>query len=282
MMPCIGDDHLRLYSFSDVAGDAEEPFLGNDGNPRHEERRRRWHMDQLGGNGACAASAALQLDDGDELLVRVRAHRQAGSQQGECEEQASDGFELSMTVGVIVVGREPRDLHAVESHEVREQVAQGMAGIRDEGGRMARNAHDEFPGTQDEIDEDADEGDLVGRVVVLEDVVQEAPLLAAAVAALVRGHGIDGCCRRMLDEPVLPLLQLEQARLDLRPHLVHACQDGGNDEERSPIRLGQGAIAENGRRPQGAQRGEQKQSRAAPPSASHGSWILEGGRRRGG
>ena len=76
-----------------------------------------------------------------------------------------------MAVGVIVVGGEARDLHGPEGDEVREQVAERVAGVGDEGKRVTRHAHGKLTRAQEDVDDDAQERHPIGGVVVPEEVI---------------------------------------------------------------------------------------------------------------
>mmetsp|Transcript_6831 Transcript_6831/g.14806 ORF Transcript_6831/g.14806 Transcript_6831/m.14806 type:complete len:281 (+) Transcript_6831:1039-1881(+) len=238
MMPRVGNDHLRIELLPHPLRDAEQPLLRRDGNARHHQRRPRRDLDQFGRGGD--AGGALEGDGSDEFDVGGDSDGEAGGEKGEGEEEGADALEFAVAVGVVVVRGEAGHLDGPEGDEVGEEVAEGVAGVGDEGGGVACDAHCRLAGAEQDVDDDSEEGDSVGGVVVSEEIV-------GAEGGAVFQHG---------DSPALALFN---DRLGFVADVVGNGQDAREGHEGPEVGSGheaQGAVFQDGRQ-QGDEAGEE-------------------------
>mmetsp|Transcript_14232 Transcript_14232/g.34401 ORF Transcript_14232/g.34401 Transcript_14232/m.34401 type:complete len:203 (-) Transcript_14232:387-995(-) len=173
---------------------------------------------------------------------------------------------------MVVVGGETRHLDRPERDKVREEIAERVSRVCDEGGGVAGHAHRELPAAQQQVHNDAEERHAVCGVVVSEEVV-------------------DGRQRRaVLEHGQTPALALRYQRLGLIPYRVEDGEYARSQDEGADVRPGE-ACQQRGRRRRSAlehggeeryQGREEDPDRAsgreeenlAPPSLGDGSLLL--------
>eukprot|EP00978_Attheya_sp_CCMP212_P005221 scaffold11606_cov56-Attheya_sp.AAC.1 len=150
-----------------------------------------------------------------------------------------------MAVRVVVIGRDTSDLDGPQGNKVTKQVGQRVTGIRNEGRRMAGNAHAKLSDAEEQIDDDTHEGDAIGSI-----------FLAPNVAERISRGGVFENAHAQLIGP-------GNGSLDLTPRGIGKSQYGRRQPKQGPIGCLEPLVS-NERRYQNGQ-STKDHSRHAPP-----------------